>query len=158
MAYLSAARRRNLVVLATLVVAGGGLVVYWWVTHPRSPEEAIRRVLNAMETAAEQGRTGAFMRHISDRYLDEAGYTKRTLGQLALQALRGTHSFEVVVNNPQIRVEDETAEVEARVLIITETEGQLSYDITARFEKETVGGWLVVWSSGWQGSEYRGTE
>ena len=151
MSYANALRTRNRIVLITLGVAAFSLLLYWWFTHPRSESEAVRRVLAAMEQAAEQRRFSGFMRHISDRYLDEAGNTKRTLGQLAAGAFRSSHPYEIVVNNPLIQVTDGSAAVRTRVQVLSGQDTIANVALTLKLEKESLGGWLVVSSEGWQG-------
>ncbi len=152
MAYRTAVRKRNLVVLITLLVSGLALFLYWWQTHARSEQEAIRRVLAAMEQAAERRQPYAFMRHISDRYLDEDGNNKRMVGQLVFGASRTREPFEVVVNSPQIDVTGKSAMVKTTVEVIAGSRQEYRVPIVIRFEKELLGGWMVVWSEGWQGT------
>ena len=151
MAYTNAVRKRNLISLVTLLVSAFGLLLYWWFTHPRSEAEAVRRVLAAMEQAAERKQPSSFMRHISDRYLDEAGNTKRTLGQLVFRACRSHERYEVVVNNPRIQVVDNTATVHTNVEVLIEGQDAARLPLVLKLEKELLGGWLVVSSEGWQG-------
>ena len=152
MAYTTALRKRNAVVVGTLALGAVGLLLYWWFTHPRSDAEAIRRVLVQTEQAAERHEVGGVMRHFSDEYLDDAGNSKRVLGQLAASVLRGAEPLEVVVNNPKIKVSGKSATVEAKIEVVSHSEVVFTAVVTVDFEKERPGGWKIVSSEGWQGA------
>jgi len=153
MSYRDSVRKRNLLVLLTLALSALGLFLYWWVTHPRSEQEAVRRVLAAMEQAAERKHFAAFMRHLSDLYTDEAGYTKRTIGQLVFRACQTHDPYEVVLDNPKIAVVGKNATVEATLEILVQAQLRHRLHVSLKLQKELWGGWQVTWSDGWHGIE-----
>ena len=104
---------RTVAAVGALILVALGVVI-WWQTRPRPSDEAqIVNVILEVKRAVEDKRAGKVLEHISDDY-DDGTYSKREITRLALQGFRETEPFHVHVQNPDIQVSGEKAQVGLR--------------------------------------------
>jgi len=119
-----------------------------------SPEAQVRRVITAVEQAAEAGDLGTLKQHVSERYQDELGHDRRSLmGFLTLQVMRQGNRHALLNLHDVILRSDDRAEVSlAAGLAGRGGAGGLRanvYHVDLDLEREADGEWRLVWAQWW---------
>jgi len=129
-----------------------------------SPEEQVRAVLSAIETAAEERSLSRIMEHISDDYIDHRGQTKRDIKRLMQIHLLRNQNISVFTrirsvdidseNTPNIASVEVSAAMAARGVDLSLDSNRLkadthSFSLVLTLHDDT---WLITsgsWQRGW---------
>ncbi|MDJ0789551.1 MAG: hypothetical protein QNK05_22385 [Myxococcota bacterium] len=134
--------------LAVLALACAG--------DPESPEAQVRRVLTAVEEAAEAGELKTLKNHVSERYQDPQGHDRQSLmAFLTLQVMRQGNR-QAVLNIQDISMRsDSRAEVSLGAALASRGSAMglraSVYHVDLDLEKESDGEWRLVWAQWWPG-------
>ncbi|MCP3986994.1 MAG: hypothetical protein GY723_21610 [bacterium] len=139
-------------VLATLV--GLGLLFGGCDAAVETPESQVRRALDELEVAAEEGDVAGFKRLVSERYTDAQGHDKQALGSyVAFHVMRNRNRHIVLRVRDVLVVSPGSAEVTliAGIGGTRDSGGALSahgdvYQIDLDLEEEGQGTWRMVWA------------
>lgn len=105
-------RRRACAALALAALACG--------PDPQTPEERVRAVFAAMETAAQERDVAALKEHVSEAYGDARGHDKREIGALAGMHLLRNESVHLLT---RVRGVEIGPEGEARAIALVAMAG-----------------------------------
>ncbi|MAE96781.1 MAG: hypothetical protein CL910_19200 [Deltaproteobacteria bacterium] len=140
--------------LPTALLLSVALVAGACGSEPDTPEARIRRALGALEAAAEAGDVAAFKQQVSERYSDEHGHDKQTLGTyVSFHVLRNSNRHVVLRVRDVLMVDPGRAEVVviAGIAGSRPVAGELAafrgnvYQVDADLEEED-GQWRLVWA------------
>jgi len=142
---------KRFALLVLLVAVAIAVAKFYFFRSSPSPQQQIMLSIARAEEAAELGSVAGVMKIISNDYADTAGYDKRDLSRLAVQALRG-QQWQFSTELKSLSVDGDTAEVDLKVAMWNEdiARYQLDYDFTLIWRREGRT-WRVVSSSGWHG-------
>lgn len=148
-------QKAKIFLISVIVVLGFGIAIYF-LTHSKvSDTELLYGLIIELERAIETKNILACLSCISPNYSDSHGYNYWSLRRVIISGFRSLRGdqIEVVINNPKLNLEGEsaklTAEAEAFVISGYGLRDRYSAYIRLYFAKEK-GKWKITRSEGWQ--------
>lgn len=149
-------RKSSWVVLALVVVLAAGAVYLRASSRPKlSEEEQVQTFLSDGQEAIERKDLRGIMSCVSTEYSDAVGMTYDAIRLQAVEAIRTEGTYNVLLENPSIRIDGESAVIETRptIYLVTGNGSQhrvFSQTLTLYLEKEDVKRFLVLPTKAWK--------
>lgn len=142
-----------------VVVAGGLGYFYFFVMAPQQvpDRQQVLRLIADVERSIEQKRISGVMEHISEDYEDSYGFTYRMIQRLVISGARGSTTFNLSVQVPEMEIDGDRASFVAEVAYTTGDRPVTPSDarhltVVGQLQRER-GTWKVISAEGWQHAE-----
>jgi len=140
--------KKIIIVLLIIIIVIGGVVFYLGLTDSLK----INRVLDGAKKGMEKEDINLLMSYVSHKYMDDYGFDYPMARRFMSGLFKDFDNFEVTINNPVIKIQDDAATIQFYLWISVEWNGSSAYivgtnragaNVRAHLKKEFLN-WKVV--------------